>query len=77
MRASGPARREQASFIKPLLAEQHRHVSCVGAGRNRTHAVRVRVTGHRFRLSPTTLMSGVVQGTLMACAWWRGARLGT
>jgi hypothetical protein len=24
----------QSSFIKPLLAEQQRHVSCVGAGRN-------------------------------------------
>ncbi len=24
----------QASFIKPLLAEQQRHLSCVGAGRN-------------------------------------------
>ncbi len=48
-------RDRQASFIKPLLAEQQRHVSCVGAGRNWTHAFRVGVTGHRLRLSPTTV----------------------
>ncbi len=41
-------------MIKPLLEEQQRQVSCVGAGRNRTHAVQVGVAGHRFCLSPTT-----------------------
>ena len=46
---------KQASFIKQLLAEQQRHILCFGAGRNRTHAVLVRVTGHSFRLSPTML----------------------
>ena len=43
----------QASVIKPLLVEQRRHVQCVGAGRHWAHAVRVRVTGYRFHLSPT------------------------
>ncbi len=32
----------QASFVKPLMAEQRRHVSCVGDGWNRTHAVQVK-----------------------------------
>ncbi len=50
----------KASFIKLLLAVQWRHVSCVGAGRNWTPAVRVRVTGHRFRLIPATLIISIV-----------------
>ncbi len=29
----------QACFIKTLMAEQRRHVLCVGDGWNRTHAV--------------------------------------
>ncbi len=33
----------QASFVKPLMAEQRRHVSCVGDGGNWTHAVKVRM----------------------------------
>jgi hypothetical protein len=42
----------QDSFIKPFMAKHQRHVSRVGDGRNRAHAVRVRVlTGSRFRLS--------------------------
>ena len=32
----------QARFIKPLMAEQQRHISCVGDGRNWTHAVIVK-----------------------------------
>jgi hypothetical protein len=36
----GPCR--QAGFIKQLMAEQQRHVSCFGDGRNRTHAVTVK-----------------------------------
>ncbi len=33
----------QACFIKQLIAEQRRHVSCVGDGGNWTHAVQVRI----------------------------------
>ena len=33
----------QASFIKPLMTEQRRHVSCVGDGGNWTHAIQVRM----------------------------------
>ena len=31
----------QASFIKQHMAEQRRHISCVGDGGNRTHAVQL------------------------------------
>ncbi len=41
----------QASFIKPLMAEQRRHVSCVGDGRNWTHAVRVKWLNPSFALA--------------------------
>ncbi len=45
---------QESCFIKPLMAEQRRHVSCVGESGSWTHAVRVKfyvLTAPRLRLS--------------------------
>ncbi len=66
----------QASFIKPLMAEQRRHISCVGDGGNRTHAVQVKELDLAFAL--TTQLRGqwlithvIEHDIILETVWYR------
>ncbi len=59
----------QASFVKPLMAEQIRHKSCVGNGGNWIHAVQVRMWLDTTFTLTTRLRGAVKSLCIISCDW--------